>query len=124
MYFSASHTGSGRLTFDSFAGPIIATGVASTSLVITLIIYFWKKKQGEAENCNSDPILRQEEIKERGDETFQWQKKLCRPMDKEKGKRLCVMVHLSFIEVKGFLARKYQVPQDFRSVVLGVTINT
>jgi glutamate receptor, ionotropic, plant len=38
-------TGSGRLTFDSFAGPIIATGVASTSsVVVALIFYFCKRK--------------------------------------------------------------------------------
>jgi glutamate receptor, ionotropic, plant len=88
MYCSASHTGSGRLTFDSFAGPIIATGVASTSLVITLIIYFWKKKQCEAENCNSDPILRQEEIKERGDETFQWQEETLQTHGQRKRKKV------------------------------------
>jgi glutamate receptor, ionotropic, plant len=67
-------TGSGRLTFDSFAGPIIATGVASTSsIVVALIFYFCKRKQVEAENCDSDPISLQEGIKDHGDEKFQWQ---------------------------------------------------
>jgi len=51
-------SGTDSLTFDSFAGPIIATGVASTtSLVIALITYFCKNKQGEPENGDSEQIL-------------------------------------------------------------------
>ena len=39
-------TGSSRLTFANFRGLFILTGVASTSsLLIALIIYFYKKKQ-------------------------------------------------------------------------------
>jgi ionotropic glutamate receptor len=61
-------SGSGTLTFDSFAGPIIATGVASTtSLVVALTIYFCKSKQVEHENGDSDDILPQGEIKDGGD---------------------------------------------------------
>jgi ionotropic glutamate receptor len=62
-------SGSGTLTFDSFAGPIIATGVASTtSLVVALTIYFCKSKQVEHENGDSDDILPQGEIKDGGQE--------------------------------------------------------
>ncbi|CAN6231163.1 unnamed protein product [Urochloa humidicola] len=51
-------SGTGRLTFDSFAGPIIATGVASTtSLVVAMIIYFCKNKQVRPENGDSEQIL-------------------------------------------------------------------
>ncbi|CAD6219170.1 unnamed protein product [Miscanthus lutarioriparius] len=60
-------SGSGTLTFESFAGPIIATGVASTtSLVVALTIYFCKSKQVEHENGGSDDILPQGEIKDGG----------------------------------------------------------
>lgn len=55
-------SGTGSLTFDSFAGPIIATGVASTtSLVVALIIYFCKNKKVGPENGDSEQILPQEE---------------------------------------------------------------
>ncbi|CAL5081553.1 unnamed protein product [Urochloa decumbens] len=58
-------SGTGTLTFDSFAGPIIATGVASTtSLAIALIIYLCKKKQVEPEKGDSDQIFAQEENKD------------------------------------------------------------
>jgi len=51
-------SGTDSVTFDSFAGPIIATGVASTtSLVIALITYFCKNKQAEPENGDSEQIL-------------------------------------------------------------------
>ncbi|CAN6251081.1 unnamed protein product [Urochloa humidicola] len=51
-------SGTGSLTFDSFAGPIIATGVASTtSLVVALIIYLCKNKQVGPENGDSEQIL-------------------------------------------------------------------
>ncbi|TVU24228.1 hypothetical protein EJB05_26649, partial [Eragrostis curvula] len=67
-------SGSGRLTFDSFAGPIIATGVASTSsIVVALIIYLCKKKQVEAENCDTEPVSPAEEIIDHRDEVCQWQ---------------------------------------------------
>ena len=60
-------SGSGTLTFESFAGPIIATGVASTtSLVVALTIYFCKSKQVEHENGGSDDILPRGEIKDGG----------------------------------------------------------
>ncbi|CAL5058981.1 unnamed protein product [Urochloa decumbens] len=50
-------SGTGSLTFDSFAGPIIATGVASTaSLVVALIIYLSKNKQVGPENGDSEQI--------------------------------------------------------------------
>uniref|UniRef100_K3YZ13 Glutamate receptor n=1 Tax=Setaria italica TaxID=4555 RepID=K3YZ13_SETIT len=51
-------SGTGSLTFDNFAGPIIATGVASTtSLVVALIVYFCKKKQVGPQNGGSEQIL-------------------------------------------------------------------
>jgi len=48
----------GSLFFESFAGPIVATGVASTtSLVIALITYFCKIKQVGPESGDSEQIL-------------------------------------------------------------------
>ncbi|KAL6846534.1 hypothetical protein ACP4OV_023982 [Aristida adscensionis] len=67
-------SGSGSLTFASFAGLIIATGFASTvSLLVALIIYFRTNKQVEPENCDTDQILRQEETKNDGDEKIKRQ---------------------------------------------------
>lgn len=107
---------------ESFAGPIIATGVASTSfLVVALIIYFCRNKQGEAENCDSDPIFSQEENKDHRDEKCQWQEESGARPTHEQRKRLRATVHLSFIEVKGFMAHRYQVRPDFSSVVLEVS---
>ncbi|PUZ74981.1 hypothetical protein GQ55_1G110300 [Panicum hallii var. hallii] len=61
-------SGTGSLTFDSFAGLIIATGVASTtSLMVALIIYFCKNKQVGHENGDSEQIMPQEENKDSGD---------------------------------------------------------
>jgi ionotropic glutamate receptor len=63
-------SGTGSLTFDSFAGPIIATGVASTtSLVVALIIHFCKNKKVGPEN-DSEQILPPENG---GDEESQYQ---------------------------------------------------
>ena len=65
-------SGTGSLSFDSFAGLIIATGVASTtSLMVALIIYFCKNKQVGSENGDSEQIMPQEENKDSGDEEKQ-----------------------------------------------------
>lgn len=54
-------TGSSRLTFANFRGLFILTGVASTSsLLIALIIYFYKKKH-KSTNIVSDNENRPEE---------------------------------------------------------------
>jgi len=67
-------SGTGSLSFDSFAGLIIATGVASTpSLMVALIIYFCKNKQVGSENGDSEQIMPQEENKDSGDEEKQRQ---------------------------------------------------
>ncbi|KAJ1278896.1 hypothetical protein BS78_04G114000 [Paspalum vaginatum] len=67
-------SGTGSLTFDSFAGPIIATGVASTtSVVIALIIYFCKNKQVGPGNGGTEQILPHEEQKDGGDVRSQCQ---------------------------------------------------
>jgi glutamate receptor, ionotropic, plant len=69
-------SGTGSLTFDSFAGLIIATGVASTiSLVIALIIHFCKSKK-----VDSEQILQQEETKDGLNEKNQ-----CQEEDRGKG---------------------------------------
>lgn len=69
-------SGTGSLTFGSFEGLIIATGVASTiSLVIALIIHFCKSKK-----VDSEQILQQEETKDGLNEKNQ-----CQEEDRGKG---------------------------------------
>jgi ionotropic glutamate receptor len=49
--------GSGSLTFASFEGPIILTGVVSTSsLLVALIMYFYRNKKIKPHHSDSEQI--------------------------------------------------------------------
>jgi ionotropic glutamate receptor len=93
-------SGTGSLTFDSFAGPIIATGVASTtSLVVALITHFCKNKKVGPENGESEQILPQEETKDGANE-----KSRCQEEDRGRGMHeqlKTVMRHGSLVIYRG-----------------------
>ena len=115
-------SGTGSLTFDSFAGPIIATGVASTtSLVVALIIHFCKNKKVGPENGDSEQILPQEENKDGVNEERQGQ-------EGDRGRGMheqlkTVMRSGSLVIYRGEnLARGYQAQQDFSSVQLVINL--